>query len=344
LILTQGLTALQAFLLGILTITGLIQIWQILVLSLIWGTITAFTIPTRHSFTFDLVGKKDLSNALALNTSISHISRILGPGIAGFMVGYFSEGPCFLINSILVMMLVFVLFKINVKSTHREEKHLPILQSLKSGLNYAWKNSFLRYPLLLLLMVSLVVMPTMVLMPIVVKKIFQGDAQTLGILLSCFGAGSLVGSLFLAARKEKKGLTLTIAIAGLIYGLSLTAFALSKNLFLSCFLLALAGAGMSYQAVGINITLQTFTANNMRGRIMSLYMITFVGLAPFGSIILGKLADVVGIASTMLICGILITLSATWFFSKISLIKISAYRIFIKERKASRSEGIEPIL
>lgn len=342
LIYTQTLTAFQAVMLGVLTVTGIIQVWHIFVLALIWGIITAFTLPVRHAFTFELVGRKYLYNALALNSMLFHISRTIGPGLAGFLVHRFGEGLCFIINSLLIFALVYTLFKIKIKTEKLPEKKQSIFDALKSGVSYAAKNSFIKYPLILLLAVSTVVMPITVLMPVAVKKLLAGDARTLGFLMSSFGLGSFVGALMIAAQKSKKGFTLQIAFSGLIYGAGLIIFSLSKNFYLSCLALAAAGIGISRQTVGVNTILQLFVANNMRGRVMSLYMLTFVGAAPIGSMLFGKLADIFGISAVIFICGVVVISSALWFLSKVPIIRLSAYREVIKEEKLKGYKETEP--
>jgi MFS family permease len=344
LILTISFTLAQVLLMGTLTVTGYVKVWHLLVLSLLWGTMVSFTTPLRHSFIFDLVGKKDLSNALSLNSMSANIARIIGPAIGGFLVGLISEGPCFFINAALLTMFIVALTQIKTKKITEVKQTDSILFSLKSGLKYAWKNAFIRYPLMLLMFVSLIVMPVTVLMPVAAKQLLAGDARTLGILMSSFGVGALAGSLSMAARKGRKGLVFATGLSSLGYGLSLIIFAVSKNIYLSCFVLFLGGIGMSRQATGVNILVQSFVSNNMRGRVMSLYMITFVGFAPFGSLFMGRIADIYGISVSLLLCAFWAIASAVWFLAKIPLIKISAYRLIVKEKNLNGSKATETFI
>jgi MFS family permease len=344
LIITQVLIAVLMALFGYMTVSGFIKPWQILVLGFMTGTIMSFVHPLRHSFVFELVGKTDLSNALSLNATIAHTGKIIGPAVAGLLITFVSEGPCYFINSVLIIIFALLLTLIKIKTADIPEKKENILKSIKSGVKYSWKNASLKYPLMLLASVSLVVMPFTILMPVATKQILGGDARILGILMSCLGAGALTGSVTIAARKAKKGLAAATAFATLWYGVSLTVFALSTNLYLSCLVLFLAGMGVSRQGIGVHMLLQTFVANNMRGRVLSLYMITFVGVAPFGSLVLGKVADIFGISATLIACGIWVVLCAFWFLSKISLMRINAYRALVKAKKTSGYENMEPVI
>lgn len=344
LIITQIIISFLLFIFGYLTVSALIKPLHILLLGFLIGTVMSFVHPLRHSLVFELVGKSRLSNALSLNATIAHTGKIIGPAAAGLLIGIISEGPCFFINAVLTIVFALILILVKTPQMVKPEKKEHFFASIKSGIKYSWKNASIKYPLMMLAFVSMVVMPFTVLMPVATKQILGGDSRLLGILMSCLGAGALTGSFTIAARRVKKGLAAVTGFSTLWYGISLIIFALSKNTYLSCIACFFAGIGVSRQGIGVNTLLQTFTANNMRGRVMSLFMVTFVGVAPFGSLILGKLADIFGIAVTLLVCGIWVILSGLWFLRKIPLMTINAYRTIVKERKSKGSENVEMVI
>ncbi len=321
---TQFLAMLQALILGILTITGAVNIRHIFFLSMLAGTINAFDMPIRQSFIVDMVGRTELPNAIALNSSIFNLARIIGPAIAGLVLGIIGEGPCFLINAATYIPVIFVLLFIRAQTVSPAQKiRQGALYSIKEGIRYSMSAPHLKAPLVLMLMTSLVAMPAMNLMPVVAAEMLKGKAGTLGYLFSCVGAGALMGAISMAVRKKIKGLPAMILFSSAFFGISLAALSLSKNLWLSGGFLVLAGFGMATQAVGCNTILQSFVKNEFRGRIMSLFSLSFIGFAPIGSLLAGKIAQTAGIETMLRLGGIWMLLSSAVFYKAVPYIKKS---------------------
>ncbi len=313
---TQILAMVQAFILAALTLTDTIQIWQIISLSLLSGFINAFDMPTRQSFVIDMVeDKNDLPNAIALNSSMFNSARLLGPTIAGFVISSLGEGLCFLINAIsyITVIAALLLMKIEPKVNNKQKE--KVFAGLKDGIKYAYNFKPIRALLLLIGLVSLTGMPYTVLMPVFARDILKGNASTLGFLLGAVGTGALIGALYLASRKTVLGLGRWIAMAAGIFSLGLICFSFSRNLYLSVGLMLFTGFGMMMQMASTNTLLQTLVDDDKRGRVMSLYVMAFMGTAPFGSIIAGSLAGAIGAPYTILISGIS-CLTGTIIFAK----------------------------
>jgi MFS family permease len=303
-ILTQTLSMLQAIALGILLMTGLIKVWHIPVLSLFLGFVNAFDIPARQSFVIEMVEDRSLlGNAIALNSSMVNVARIIGPTIAGFMIALFGEGLCFYINAAsYAAVIVSLLLMKNIKSKINVN-HKPVLKSLREGFNYAFGSSQIRAVILQLAFVSLTGVPFMILLPVFARDILYGGAHTLGLLMGASGVGALCGALFLASRKSVAGLERIIAFSTLLFGGSLICFSLSRILWLSMSILFLSGFGMMVQMAASNTIIQTVVDDDKRGRVMSFFTVAFIGMSPFGSLWSGTLASHIGAPETLMIGG-----------------------------------------
>ena len=330
-IITQILAMVQAFILAILTLTHLVNIWHIMILSVIIGLINAFDMPTRQSFVVELVDdKKDLSNAIALNSSMFNAARLIGPTIAGILISVVGEGLCFLINALSYIAVITALLLMKLKPTIHALKKEKVLKGLKEGIKYAYSFKPIKIFLLLVGLVSLAGMPYTVLMPVFAKDILHGNANTLGYLLGAVGVGALFGALYLASRKTVLGLGRWIAIAASIFGAGLVLFSFSRSLILSLILMLFTGFGMMMQMASTNTLLQTLVDDDKRGRIMSLYVMAFMGTAPFGSLIAGSLASRIGAPTTVLLSGIIVLVGAAIFAKKLPELKKHVRPIYIK--------------
>ncbi len=330
-IITQILAMVQAFILAILTLTHLVNIWYIMILSVIIGLINAFDMPTRQSFVVELVDdKKDLSNAIALNSSMFNAARLIGPTIAGILISVVGEGLCFLINALSYIAVITALLLMKLKPTIHALKKEKVLKGLKEGIKYAYSFKPIKIFLLLVGLVSLAGMPYTVLMPVFAKDILHGNANTLGYLLGAVGVGALFGALYLASRKTVLGLGRWIAIAASIFGAGLVLFSFSRSLILSLILMLFTGFGMMMQMASTNTLLQTLVDDDKRGRIMSLYVMAFMGTAPFGSLIAGSLASRIGAPTTVLLSGIIVLVGAALFAKKLPELKKHVRPIYIK--------------
>lgn len=315
---TQIFAMIQASILAVLTLTGSIEVWHIIVLSTMLGFINAVDIPARQSFLLDMItNKEDLGNAIALNSSMFNGARLVGPSIAGLLIAVAGEGICFLINAVSFIPVLAGLYAMNIPPRERHKQTQSVLQGFKEGVQYAFGFAPIRYILFLLALVSIVGLPYSVLMPVVAKDVLQGGPHTLGFLMGSIGVGALAGALYLASRKSVVGLSKWIGRAAAIFGIGLIAFSFSKILLLSMALLFVAGFGMMVQMASSNTILQTIVDDDKRRRIMSLYTMAFLGMAPFGSLLVGSLASKIGAPATIMICGIVCLCAALLFWFKL---------------------------
>ena len=318
LVVTQSLTMMYAMSLAILVLTHRIAIWHIIGLGMFVGIVNAFDAPARQSFVVEMVEKKeDLGNAIALNSSMVNGARLIGPSVAGMLISAVGEGICFLINSLSYLAVIAALLAMRLSPAGTEDQKTHVLGELKEGFSYTFGFPPIRSVLLLLSLVSLMGMPYVVLMPIFAKNILHGGPHTLGFLMGGVGAGALIGVVFLAARRSARGLEKTIPMATTIFGVGLIAFSLSRNFLLSLLLITMAGFGMMVQTASCNTVLQTIVDDDKRGRVMSFYAMSFMGTAPFGSLLAGSLASMMNAPSTLLIGGTSCIIGAVIFASRL---------------------------
>lgn len=303
LIITQSLALLQALILALLVLTGKITIWQILLLSIFLGFVEAFDMPMRQSFMVEIVQKKDLGNAIALNSSMVNSSRLLGPSIAGVLIASMGEGMCFLLNSASYLAVIISLLAMRVPLGEPPARRSHIFKELQEGFFYAYSFTPIRSILMLLALVSLVGMPYSVLMPVFARDVLHGGPRTLGFLLGGAGVGALAGAIYLASRKSVLGLGRWIPMAGGIFGTGLIIFSLSRVFWFSLVLMLVTGFGMIVQMASSNTVLQTVVEENKRGRVMSLYAMAFRGMVPFGSLLAGIMASRLGAPITLMVGG-----------------------------------------
>lgn len=318
LIATQVLAMVQAGILTFLVLSGSVEIWHILVLSGFLGCINAFDIPARQSFVIQMVDKKeDLGNAIALNSSMVNIARLVGPSVAGILIAVAGEGICFLINAISYLFVLLSLILMNVAFKENNKISKPILKEFKEGFSYTFGFAPLRYIILLLALVSLMGMPYTVLMPVFAKEILHGGSHTFGFLMGATGLGALTGALYLASRRHIAGLEKIIPIAAGIFGTGLILFSFSRFFILSLILMVITGLGFMLQGASSNTMLQTIVDDNMRGRVMSFYTMAFMGTAPFGALLAGSAAKIIGVPYTLFIGGIACLIGAVIFSIKL---------------------------
>ena len=305
LIATQALAMFQAAFLAIVVLTGVVQVWQIILLSLILGVVNAFDIPVRQSFIVEMVEhREDLGNAIALNSSMVNGARLIGPAIAGLLVASVGEGICFILNAISYLAVIVALAAMRIPhGSHHSRPRRHILHELHEGFMYAYKFGPIRSILLLVALVSLMGMPYAVLMPVFAKDILHGGAHTFGFLMTAAGSGALVGTLYLASRQSVLGLGRVIVTATIFFAAGIASFALSSNFILSLAALTLAGFGAMTLVSSCNTVLQTILDEDKRGRVMSFFTMAFVGMAPFGSLGAGTMAGIIGPRDTLLIGG-----------------------------------------
>lgn len=317
-IITQATMMVQAFILAGLVLTDRITIGWVLLLMGVLGAATGFDIPARQSFLVEMVGdREDLPNAIALNSSIFNGARLLGPAVAGFVIAAVGEGVCILINAVSYVTVLAALFAMRVPSRPARGRRTAVLAGLTEGFRYAWEFPPMRSILLLVAFVSLVAVPFSVLLPVVATSVLDGGARTLGFLMSATGLGALCGALYLASRSSVRGLGRIIVVAAGIFGAALVGVALSRALWLSLACLALAGFGMMAQMASSNTVLQTLVDDDKRGRIMSLYSMSFTGVSPIGSLLLGSVASGFGAPFAFAFGGAACILAAVVFATRI---------------------------
>jgi MFS family permease len=297
------------------------------------GIVNAFDIPVRQSFVYEMVEKKeDLSNAIALNSSLVNMGRLIGPSIGGLLISAVGEGACFLINGISYIAVIAALFAMKIdKKIISAKKAKSIFTDLKEGFKYSFGFPPIRSIILLLSVVSLIGMPFQLLMPVFAKDILNGGPQTLGFLTAAAGIGSIVGAVRLASRKSVLGLGKIIYISAFIFGAGLMLFSQSKILWLSLILLMITGYGMITQLASSNTVLQTISDDDKRGRVMSFYTMGFRGMSPFGSLITGGLAGAIGAQSMILIGGFVCILNSIFFAKRLNYLKTLVRPIYIRK-------------
>jgi MFS family permease len=341
LITTQTLAMIQAFLLGLLFFTGNIQVWQIVLLAIFLGLINAFDMPTRQAFVIQMVeNREDLSNAIALNSMMFNSARLIGPSIAGIIIAATNEGICFILNGISFLFVIASLLMMKVSPKKAKPRTTHVFHELKEGFSYALGSPPLRYIILLLALVGLVGMPYTVLMPVFAGKILHGGSLTLGFLMAAAGTGALTGAIYLASKKNVRGLVRIIPLSTATFGIGLIAFSLSRLLWLSLPLMFVTGLGIMTQMAACNTVIQTIVDDDKRGRVMSFYVMAFIGTAPFGSLLAGILASKFGAPNTLMAGGIICVLGATIFAAKLPLLKKHIHPIYVKLGIISESPSV----
>jgi MFS family permease len=315
---TQTLAMLQSFALAWLTLAHRINIAEILALSAMQGIINAFDMPGRQSFMVKMVeSRADLSNAIAINSSMVNTARLIGPSLAGILIAATNEGWCFLVDGVSYIAVIASLLRMRLHPSGEERKTTSMIAELREGWTYVSNSAPIRTILLLFALLSLMGWPFMVLMPIFAAQVLHGGPHTLGFLMGAVGVGSLASALALVMRRSVRGLTRMIPVAACVFGMGLISFGLSTNLWLSLPLMLLTGFGMMQGLTSSNTIIQTLVDEQMRGRVMSYYTMAFVGMAPFGSLLAGALAHAIGAPHTVTVSGAACILGSFWFWSRL---------------------------
>jgi MFS family permease len=314
LIATQTLAMLQAFVLAFLTLTGAVQVWHIIALSLFLGFVYSMDIPVRQSFFIEMLDRKeDLGNAIALNSFLFNGARLVGPSVAGVMIAVTGEGICFLLNGVSFFAIILALLAMRIPKKAITDRHTRLKESLTEGYRYVRDSVPIRHILLQIALMSFMGMPYAVLLPVFAKDILLGGPHTLGFLMGASGLGALTGALFLASRRSVIGLGRWIALTSCLFGAGIIAFAVSRELLFSMAMMLVTGFGMMVQMASSNTILQTIVDEDKRGRVMSFFTMSFMGMAPFGSLFAGSLASVIGAPGTLVIAGVCCIIGAIVF-------------------------------
>lgn len=334
LVVTQFLSMIHAMILAALLFFGKIHLGWIIFLSIFIGLVNSFDIPTRQSFVYEMVDdEEDLTNAIALNSLIFNIARLIGPSIAGFLIVLTgSEFICFLINSISFLAVIFSLLAMKLTRPYKKKSASPeILEDLKDGANYAFGFIPIKTVILFTAMISMFAVPYVVLMPIFAKDILHGDSRTLGFLTGCIGLGALIGAIFLASQKNARKFDNITVFAACVFACGLIGFSFSRVLWLSMLLIVLPGFGLMVQAASTNIILQTIVDDDKRGRVMSFHAMAFIGMAPFGNLLAGLTAERYGAPFTLLLCGIFSIAVMLYFLMQVPRIRELVHPIYVRK-------------
>jgi MFS family permease len=338
LVMTQGLAMIQSLVLAAFTLAGTINIWLLLGLGSIQGFINVVDAPVRQTFVKDMIERPDdLASAIALNSSLVNGARLIGPAIAGLIIARIGAGYCFLIDGISYSAVIAGLLLMHLKPQPRVLITMNPLQRIQEGFNYAFQSLPIRSILLMMCGFSLVAMSSSTLMPVFAIQILQGDAHTLGLLYAASGVGALSGGVYMSTRLSVLGLSKVVAFAPILCGVGSIGFALSRTLWLSIPAIALVGLGSILQISTSNTILQTIVEDDKRGRVMSLFTMSFLGMAPFGSLLAGSLASAIGAPSTFFVNGSLCILGAVLFTKQLPMLRALVRPIYVEK-------GILPVL
>jgi len=322
LVVTQILAMLQSLALAVLTLARHINIHEIIWLSAFQGLINAFDMPARQAFLVQMVDdKQDLGNAIAINSSMVNLARLVGPSLAGAVIAISGEGYCFLIDGLSYLAVIVSLLAMRLAPGSVKQVTDSMLVQLKEGWAYVTGFAPVRTILLLFAIVSLMGWPFTVLMPIFAGTILKGGPHTLGFLMGAVGIGALISAISLAVRKTVLGLGKMIPVSTAAFGTGLILFGMSRILWLSLILMLVCGFGMMQQMAASNTIIQTIVEDDKRGRVMSFYTVAFVGMAPFGSLLAGALAHAIGAPYTVMLSGVCCVAGAAWFAAQLKTIR-----------------------
>jgi MFS family permease len=340
LIATQSAMMLLTFVLAWVTLSHRVKIWQIVTLAALTGVVNAIDLPARQSFVVDMVSRADLVNAIALNSSMFNGARVVGPALAGIVVAAIGEGWCFFANGVSFLAVIAGLALMKMDRARMAIEGSP-LENIIEGFRFVSQSGPVRALMLLLGLVSFTAMPYAVLMPLFADKILHGGAQALGLLMGCSGIGALGGALTLAMRKTLKGLSVWVAVSCAGFGAALLLFSFSRTLWLSAALLVPAGFCMMIQMASSNTLIQSMVPDRLRGRVMSVYAMTFMGMAPMGALLAGSLAHKLGAPMTIAIGGIVAIVGAAVFGSKLPAIRPAAREMIVAQQMAGGAPAEE---
>ena len=329
---TQTISMLLAFLLAGLTLTHLVKVWHLIAVTLLVGIVNAFDVPIRQAFFVQMVGKADLPNAIALNSSIFNGARVVGPAIAGFAIAWVGEGWCFFLNGLSFLAVIFALTAMKIGPQERTDSGESPLQNLLQGFRFAMYDRPIRSTLLLMSMLSIFGLQYSVFMPIFAEDVLHSGARGLGYLMSAAGVGAVLGALQFAARTAYKGLAKWIAAMSVICSVCLMIFSQSKIFWLSILVLFIVGFAATSQMAATNTTVQNRSPDALRGRLMAVYATMFMGVQPLGALLAGGIAKRMGAPATLAIFGAICLLGSLIFAAWVLL------RVRPGEQAAARAQ------
>jgi MFS family permease len=345
LIVTQSLAMLQALVLAILVMSGSIHVWHIIVLSLFLGIVNGFDVPARQSFFVEMVERReDLSNAIALNSSLFNGARFIGPSIGGIFIAAFGEGMCFLVNAVSFIAVIIALFLINTKIIKVHDVRKRVMHELKEGFDYTFGIAPVKVIIFLIGLSSIAVMPYVTVLPVFAKLVLKGGPRTFGFLMACVGAGALTGAIYLASRRSVVGLSRILSAATFVFGTGLVVLSFTDNPIFSMIVIYVASIGMMLQIASCNTIIQSLVDDDKRGRVMSFYAMSFIGLGPFGNLLTGTLTKVIGVRHAITFAGISSLIGAIVFAINLPRLNKAIRPIYVKKGIIKPGEaGIAPV-
>jgi MFS family permease len=314
---TQAASMILAFVLAALTLTQLIQVWQLIFIAFLVGIVNAFDVPIRQAFLVQMVGREDLPNAIALNSSIFNGARVVGPAIAGFAIAWIHEGWCFFLNGVSFVAVIVALLAMRIPKSEPKPAEGSPLRNFLEGFHFAMKDLPIRSALLLLSVLSLFGLQYSVFLPVFARDVLHSEVRGFGLLLSTAGVGAVLGALQFAARTSYKGLAQWIAIMSTICAVCLIVFSRSHVFWLSALVLFVVGFAATSQMAATNTTVQNRVPDRLRGRVMAVYATMFMGVQPIGSLIAGGVAKRIGAPDTLAVFGVMLLLASLVFVFRV---------------------------
>jgi MFS family permease len=327
----QTAAMLHGIALTVLTMMGWITVWQIIALAVVLGIISGFDMPSRQAFLIDMVDDREhLGNAIALNSSMFNGARLVGPALAGLVIAWHGEWMCFMINSVSYVAVLIALAAMRLRPVKRAVPKYGIVEGMAEGFRYAIHSEAIRTILALVALVSLVCMPLMVLLPVIAKDILHGGPDTLGILTASTGFGATIGAIMLAMKKSVLGMGKVVARVTTLLGVAMIGVAISNFMLASLVFLTLTGFATMVEMAASNTILQTVVEDDKRGRIMSLYTMAFMGMAPIGSLLAGGLASTIGTPWTLVASGLVCLCGSAAFALRLPKLRETVRPIYIE--------------
>lgn len=332
LILTQTCAMIQAFSLTWAVHNYGSEVWRAILLTFTLGVVNSYDAPIRQSFVADMLdNREDLSNAIALNSAIFNSARLIGPAIAGLTVRVFGETPCFLFNAASYIAVIAALLMMRIKPRVIEAKNQSVMSNIREGFEYAWKFPPIRMIIQLVGIMSFMSISYNILMPVFARDVLKGSADTLGYLMGAVGCGALSGIAYIASRRTAAGLERVAARNAAVLGAGLMLFSISRSFVFSVLFMFITGIGMISCMASCNTMLQTLADDDKRGRVMSIYTMALIGMAPFGSLMSGFLSRHIGAPATLFICGACCVAAARSFHSKLDVFREHAAPVYARK-------------
>ena len=315
---TQTVSMILAFVLAALTLTHLIQVWQLIFIAFLVGIVNAFDVPIRQAFLVQMVGgREDLPSAIALNASIFNGARVVGPAIGAFALAFIHEGWCFFLNGVSFLAVIGALLAMRIPKSEAKRTAGSPFRNFLEGFRFAMRDFPTRSVLLLLSLMSLLGLQYAVFLPLFAKDILHRGAVGFGLLLSTAGTGAVLGAVQFASRKEYKGLARLMAMMALTRAVGLIVFSQSHAFWLSATALFVVGFAATSLMAAVNTTVQNRVPDELRGRVMAVYATMFMGVQPIGSLLAGGVAKRYGAPLTLTVFGVLVFLGSLVFVFRV---------------------------